>query len=496
MNELPDEEIIQNNHQNNDNLPKDDNEHHHHQRFKVEINPVKNFDLFSNSDPYIYQKNFCTDLPLDLHPPKMFHYHSSIPNLCKPDILTMTYEVSKNSDLLSDPKLNTSIQSDFINNILEMLIEGISTENVEEKINKEEENNQNLNKEEISENSNNKNSFLGNKRPLLKKEILEIIEKNEEEDKKPNKPTDLGTYYSRATPLFQPSLHVVKKDNILSLLEFVPDEDKNESNKEETSGKEEEIKQIKNKIEKTFKDIDYFEIGQKHPTKEGVFVKRVYDILPYTDLIDSGVFEFIFPKDPMAEIKTEEAFVKPNKYIMEKHFYRLNKEDQNEPSEYFSLFKREQLKEMENVNPENNLKKAELYSSEKDYKFIYEKEVERFNRHLVFLNKENNTAEFVPITNKIALQKFKLIEAEENQENNEGEEKLLGKKRERLITILPKDIEKETFEKRRKLFENFGMEKDFDEEQKIDEVDYEDVDRAKLEKENSGERFLRDDEFG
>ena len=98
-------------------------QHHPRQKFKVEKLPKDTFKYFINSgDAYIFQKKFSNDLPLDLNNPKIFHYHSSISNLCKPDILTMTFDLTKNVAILTNPKLNTNIHSDFVNNTLELIL--------------------------------------------------------------------------------------------------------------------------------------------------------------------------------------------------------------------------------------------------------------------------------------------------------------------------------------------------------------------------------------
>ena len=101
---------------------------HHHHPFQVLSTPQGLFPLFSKtSDSYIYEKKFYCDLPKSIIPPKMFHYPFSLENFCKTDLLTMSFDLKKNNEILTDPKLNTSIHQDFINNSLELIAPGTTT---------------------------------------------------------------------------------------------------------------------------------------------------------------------------------------------------------------------------------------------------------------------------------------------------------------------------------------------------------------------------------
>ena len=140
---------LNNNNHLNDNKLENQNINHHH-RFQVKNTPKGLFPLFKNtSDSYVYERKFYCDLPPNIIPPKIFHYPFSLENFCKTDLLTMSFDLKKNNEIITDPKLNTLIHQDFINNSLELIFPNLTTIS-KEKTEKEEK---------------------------LKKEILEIIER-------------------------------------------------------------------------------------------------------------------------------------------------------------------------------------------------------------------------------------------------------------------------------------------------------------------------------
>jgi predicted nucleotidyltransferase len=55
----------------------------------------------------------------------------------------------------------------------------------------------------------------------------------------------------------------------------------------------------------------------------------------------------------------------------------------------------------------DELREAEYYSFEREYSVNVSKNNDIFNRYLIFLNKEDNKANFIPISSKMFLKKFK-----------------------------------------------------------------------------------------
>ena len=107
--------------QNNNN----ENKKQHH--FQVKNTPNGFFNLFNkDSDTYIYEKKFCCDLPQNIIPPKSLHYPLCLENLCKTDLLTMNFDLKNYGEILTDPKLNTLIHEDFINNALEIVFPNLT----------------------------------------------------------------------------------------------------------------------------------------------------------------------------------------------------------------------------------------------------------------------------------------------------------------------------------------------------------------------------------
>ena len=129
----------------------DSTKYRHH--FEVKNIPKGLFQLFNKSETYIYEKKFSCELPKNIIPPKSFHYPFSLENFCQSDLLTMDFDLKKNQDILTDPKINTFIHQDFINNSLELIFPNLTTI---------------ISKKRTDEEQN------------FKKKIIEIIERNDE----------------------------------------------------------------------------------------------------------------------------------------------------------------------------------------------------------------------------------------------------------------------------------------------------------------------------
>jgi len=97
--------------------------------FHVKCFPREFFQIFNKKETsYIYDKKFRCELPKNKIPPKSFHYHYpySLENFFKSDLFTIYFDLKRNSDVLTDPNINTFIHQDFINNSLELLSQNLS----------------------------------------------------------------------------------------------------------------------------------------------------------------------------------------------------------------------------------------------------------------------------------------------------------------------------------------------------------------------------------
>lgn len=448
MNELPEEVLV----------PKDkektkEKQHHHH-KFEIVNIPKDKFNLFTSDDSYIYQKSFSNDLPLNINQPKMFHYNYNLQNLCNPDLLTMTFDLKKNCDILSDSQFNTTIHSDFINNTLELIIPQISN-----KI---------------------PNKLTENQISSLKSEIIEIVNKKEETEHKPQRPINMG-YYSKNEVVYNPNSKTeknygLKEEEYKFLFE---NDNKDKDNKKEIEHEKQYknyIEELKQKIDNTFIQIKKVNEEIKHPTKKDVTVKQIYDIKPSLDFIGTDVYQYIFPTDPTKEIKLDEHFEIPKRFIVKK---QIDTENQNVNNEYLSLYKQENLIH-NNIN--NSKYKAEFYSYEKDYKINYANDKEIFNRYLILLKKDTHTAEFIPLKNKLTLKKYKkgVINLKEDMNDDEDVDyNYIGNKRQRNFIAVPQTISHENLFKKKSIMNTYGYIYNNVDENVVDYVDYQDVEDVK-----------------
>ena len=415
--------------------------HHHH--FQVKNTPKGIFPLFINSsDSYVYERKLYCDLPSNIIPPKIFHYPYSLHNFCKTDLLTMNFDLRKNNEIITDPKLNTCIHQDFINNSLELIFPNLTTIN-QEKTEKEKK---------------------------LKKEILEIIERKEEMPIEKKNVLLEKPYYLRASTFFTPSLTVIS-------------ENKGNPMAKKPNVEIREKIDIKEEIKKSFKEIEKIKIGNKHPDKEGVTIKEVYNILPMDIYPNSKFYQYIFPIEPNQEINLSEKIQIPDRFIFRKN--ESEKEDNYdnyfEPDNQiiYSLYKNEKLKEKKETE---NINQAEYFSHEKDYIVTNSNEYELFNRYLMFLNKKDHTLKLTAIKDKITLKKHKKSQKENNDDEEGNENYFINQKRERDIIVIPKELEEVEIKKIKKWYKDYGFNNEFNE-RKINEIDYSEVKEIKQEKE-------------
>ena len=440
-----------NNNNNNLNENKQDNQNlNHHHRFQVKNTPKGLFPLFKNtSDSYVYERKFYCDLPTNIIPPKIFHYPFSLENFCKTDLLTMNFDLKKNNEIITDPKLNTLIHQDFINNSLELIFPNLTTIS-KEKTEKEEK---------------------------LKKEILEIIERKEEMPIEKKKVLLEKPYYLRESTFITPSL-TVTSDNKRNPMIKKP----NIENRKKID--------IKEEIKNSFKDIEKIKNGIEHPLKKGVTIKEVYNILPMDIYPSSKYYQYIFPIDPNKEINISEKIEIPDRFILRKNENEKEESFDNyfEPDNQiiYSLYKNEKLKEKKENNQNQNY--AEYFSHEKDYIITNSNEYELFNRYLMFLDKKEHILKLAPITDKITLKKHKKSKKDNNDLDDEGNDNYyLNQKRERDIIVIPKEIEEQDLKKIKKWYKENGLNIEFNE-RKIENIDYNEIKEVQKEKEEEKER--------
>ena len=440
-----------NNNNNNLNDNKQDNQNlNHHHRFQVKNTPKGLFPLFKNtSDSYVYERKFYCDLPTNIIPPKIFHYPFSLENFCKTDLLTMNFDLKKNNEIITDPKLNTLIHQDFINNSLELIFPNLTTIS-KEKTEKEEK---------------------------LKKEILEIIERKEEMPIEKKKVLLEKPFYLRESTFITQSLKVNSDNKRNPMIE-----NPNNGNRKKID--------IKEEIKNSFKDIEKIKVGIEHPLKKGVTIKEVYNILPMDIYPSSKYYQYIFPIEPNKEINISEKIEIPDRFILRKNENEKEESMDNyfEPDNQiiYSLYKNEKLKEKKENNQNQNY--AEYFSHEKDYIITNSNEYELFNRYLMFLDKKEHILKLAPITDKITLKKHKKSKKDNNDLDDEGNDNYyLNQKRERDIIVIPKEIEEQDLKKIKKWYKENGLNIEFNE-RKIENIDYNEIKEVQKEKEEEKER--------
>ena len=427
--------------QNNNN----ENKKQHH--FQVKNTPNGFFDLFNKvSDTYIYEKKFCCDLPQNIIPPKSLHYPLCLENLCKTDLLTMNFDLKNYGEILTDPKLNTLIHEDFINNALEIVFPNL-TKFSEKKTEKDVE---------------------------FKNDILNIIERNDEILEEKPKILLEKPYYLRSSTFFRPSLSNFN------------DYEKKKSNKNiNKENKKNEINIVKY-IENSFKLIENIKEGFVHPKNNKKVVKKVYDILPMVDYLPFKINQYMFPNDPIKELELNKKIEIPKTFIIKKKNNSNNNNNEhnnnfynNNENEYeledFSLYKNEKAKDQ--ILDENK-NYATYYSHEKDYSLIKSHDYENFNRYLLFKDNKKNTIGVLLTNDKITL-KRQNFSKNKNYDGNEDENmNFLNQKRERDLIIMPKNLEEETINKIKKYYKNIGMEYKIDI-KNIDDIDFSQIEGVK-----------------
>ena len=435
--------------QKNHNL--DPNKYRHH--FQVKYTPKGLFQLFNKNETYIYEKKFSCDLPKNIIPPKSFHYPYSLENYCQADLLTMDFDLKKNPEILTDPKINTFIHQDFINNSLELIFPNLTT---------------------ISKKRTDKEQDF-------KKKIIEIIERNDDINQDNNQfLSEIPDFLRRQTYL--------RPSTVIS-------NEKKPKTKSEKSKPEKKQKMTKDElircIEQSFNDIDKIKIGMKHPDfrKKGVTAKNVYELSPMDNMPNIKFIEYLFPSEPSEVPNLDEKYLKPNHFLITN-----NKPDNINEDNTCSLYINNKLKTQE-AHIEKDA--SEYYTYEKEFASSKMSQIDLFNRYFLILDKNQKKLKISALSNKFSFRRYKKIteenikdrdQKEDGSENNKKENNTLKKKRKRDIILEPDNMKKEELEAKKRWFKDRGYIADF-KERKINEVSHADV--MEIEEERQKEEELK-----
>ena len=359
----------------------------------------------------------------------------------------MSFDLKKNNEILTDPKLNTPIHQDFINNSLALIAPNTTI------------------------------SPDPKRYEQLKQSIIEIIDRNE--DALNEKKSSFKPFYLRTSTYLRTSLNL-KNENPFSKTQKKPIQ---------KSQNKISPQNIKGQIEQSFKDIDKIKEGNEHPFKKGVTAKKVYNILPLDNFPSSEFYQYIFPIDPIQEINIGKNVETPEKFLIRK------KETDSSNNDVLTLYKQEKVKK--ETSDKNKINAAEFSSHEKDYTYNSAKEYELFNRYLIFMDHKNNTAKFSRLNNKFTLKKYKKIIQNFGDENEEYyANNLLNNKRERDLVVIPQEIKKEGLNERNQWYKSFGFNTEF-KAKTINDIDYSEVEEMKkeIEREEEEQRKKRESQM-
>lgn len=444
--------------------------------FKVQWAPNEKFSLFEKKDFYHYDKKFHNELPNVITPPISFHYSSSNENFGSYDNLTMMLGLKSHHEIMTDSKLNTKVNVDFMQNSLNLIFPE----------REKEVHNQSVNKLE--------NSAI----KILKNDILSIIESKDEEknistetEKKSNAPG--SSFYLRRSTLISSALNL-KKKNSSSFKSLGATQKLGNINSSNISGSS--LQNLKNQIENSFESIKKIHEGAQHPHKKGVYAKNVYEIFPFYEYSDIPFTQIIFPNDPLAEITPDEQdknYLLPDKFLLKKNI--------TENTEYYSFYKNEKIAKEDN-RPEDEYNTAKYFTYERDFLVNFaSNQGELFNKHFLFLNKSEKKAKFLPIEGKLFLKKYKRIVNQPMEgEEYDGINTNLGRKRERDLIIYPKGVDPEVVDERIRKLKLNGVKEEFSylniKNIFMDEVDEakQRVERREIKKERKITREYFDDE--
>ena len=427
----------------------DQSRYRHH--FQVKYFPKGFFQLFNKTETsYIYDKKFSCELPKNIIPPKSFHYPYSLENFCKSDLLTMDFDLKKNPEILTDPKINTFIHQDFINNSLELIFPNLTT----------------ISKKRTDEEQN------------FKKKIIEIIESNDEVNQEINPfLSEIPDFLRRQTYL-RPST-VVNNEKKTKVKEKAKPEKKQKTT----------LQDLVKSIEQSFNDIDKIKIGMKHPDakQKGVTAKNVYEISPMDTMPNIKFIEYLFPSEPSEVPNLDEKYKRPDHFLITN-----NKSNDINQENTSSLYINNKLKTQEDHIEKDS---AEYYTYEREFAASKMNSNDLFNRYFLILDKNKKKLKISPLYEKYSFRRYKkMTEANLNNEENQAEgnenknNDYINKKRKRDIILIPKSMDKEECDEKKNWLKERGYLTGFSE-RKINKVEHTDV--MEIEREREKEEELK-----
>ena len=427
----------------------DPSKYRHH--FQVKYFPKGFFQLFNKTETsYIYDKKFSCELPKNIIPPKSFHYPYSLENFCKSDLLTMDFDLKKNPEILTDPKINTFIHQDFINNSLELIFPNLTT----------------ISKKRTDEEQN------------FKKKIIEIIESNDEVNQEINPfLSEIPDFLRRQTYL-RPST-VVNNEKKTKVKEKAKPEKKQKTT----------LQDLVKSIEQSFNDIDKIKVGTKHPDakQKGVTAKNVYEISPMDAMPNIKFIEYLFPSEPSEVPNLDEKYKRPDHFLITN-----NKSNDINQENTSSLYINNKLKTQEDHIEKDS---AEYYTYEREFAASKMNSNDLFNRYFLILDKNKKKLKIAPLYEKYSFRRYKkMTEANLNNEENQAEgnenknNDYINKKRKRDIILIPKSMDKEECDEKKNWLKDRGYLTGFSE-RKINKVEHTDV--MEIEREREKEEELK-----
>ena len=427
----------------------DPSKYRHH--FQVKYFPKGFFQLFNKTETsYIYDKKFSCELPKNIIPPKSFHYPYSLENFCKSDLLTMDFDLKKNPEILTDPKINTFIHQDFINNSLELIFPNLTT----------------ISKKRTDEEQN------------FKKKIIEIIESNDEVNQEINPfLSEIPDFLRRQTYL-RPST-VVNNEKKTKVKEKAKPEKKQKTT----------LQDLVKSIEQSFNDIDKIKVGTKHPDakQKGVTAKNVYEISPMDTMPNIKFIEYLFPSEPSEVPNLDEKYKRPDHFLITN-----NKSNDINQENTSSLYINNKLKTQEGHIEKDS---AEYYTYEREFAASKMNSNDLFNRYFLILDKNKKKLKISPLYEKYSFRRYKkMTEANLNNEENQAEgnenknNDYINKKRKRDIILIPKSMDKEECDEKKNWLKDRGYLTGFSE-RKINKVEHTDV--MEIEREREKEEELK-----
>ena len=380
--------------------------------FSVQALPQERFHLFEQPDYFICEKKFYNTLPKPTIAPKVFNYNISNERFLKLDMSTLMFGLRQNQAILTDSKLNTNIHMDFIDKSINLILPQLESANGA--------------------------TLLGHKRKVDDKfrgEVLSIIEAEDvKKDSTINKTKD--SFYLRKSTFVTPSLNVNKKYNQADVKQEKEAKILKTTKVSEEKLAKEKVINIRNGIEESFEKIKSIEEESQHPYKKGVHAKKVYSLKPFLEVFNTKISEIQFDTDPATEVDSYNT--NPIKSFLVK--FKKNNINNNssqivnmEDDKVVSLYRNK------NNNFDNDEMDKNFYEYERDYRYHMCSSYEIFNTTLIFLNRQNLDAMYLPMDKKFILKKFKKKEAVINKfdENGDEEPKKPIKEKDIILTSIP-----------------------------------------------------------